>query len=147
MNIYVTSESETKLQNMIVNFKNFFVFDVQEFISNYNLDLTKPSNIYLINSEITNTILSASKLKKYQGIIYINKNLSESLYRSLVNKFGKEENIDKFILIDNGNAAKHKDLHDVFEEVFFYERFKKNKIIEYSSMFSEQKQSKKKKEK
>jgi hypothetical protein len=147
MNIYVTSESETKLQNMIVNFKNFFVFDVQEFISNYKLDLTKPSNIYLINSEITNTILSASKLKKYQGIIYINKNLSESLYRSLVNKFGKEENIDKFILIDNGNAAKHKDLHDVFEEVFFYERFKKNKIIEYSSMFSEQKQSKKKKEK
>src|SRR5574344_1672246 len=136
MNIYVTSESETKLQNMIVNFKNFFVFDVQEFISNYKLDLTKPSNIYLINSEITNTILSASKLKKYQGIIYINKNLSESLYRSLVNKFGKEENIDKFILIDNGNAAKHKDLHDVFEEVFFYERFKKNKIIEYSSMFS-----------
>ena len=63
MNIYVTSESETKLQNMIVNFKNFFVFDVQEFISNYKLDLTKPSNIYLINSEITNTILSASKLK------------------------------------------------------------------------------------
>ena len=40
--------------------------------------------------------------------------------------------IDKFILIDNGNAARHKDLFKLFEEVFFFERFRKNKIIEYN---------------
>ena len=40
--------------------------------------------------------------------------------------------IDKFILIDNGNASKHKDMFSIFEEVFFYERFKKSRIIEYN---------------
>ena len=130
MNIYVTSEPVSKLQNLIVNIKNFYLFDVQDFISKLNLDITKPSNIYYINNEITNDILSMSKLKKYQGIIYINKNLSETLYHSLKSKFGGDPNIDKFILIDNANVAKHKDLHNVFEEVFFIERFRKTKIIE-----------------
>ena len=73
-----------------------------------------------------------SKLKKYQGIIYINKNISATLYHNLKKKFQNVPTIDKFILIDNGNASKHKDLFSVFEEVFFYERFKKNRIIEYN---------------
>lgn len=80
--------------------------------------------------------MTVSKLKKYQGIIYINDNVSEQLYRSLKKKFGKEENIDKLILIDNGNVSKHKKLHGVFEEVFFYSRFRKNKIVDYT--FQEQ---------
>ena len=117
-----------------MNIKNFFIFDVQEFINNFNLDVSKPANIYLINNEITNTILSASKLKKYQGIIYINTNLTENLYYSLKKKFGNDEHIDKFVLIDNGNVAKHKELYHIFEEVFFYERFRKNKIVECNSV-------------
>jgi len=130
MNIYVTSEPYSKLQNLIVNIKNFYVLDVQNFISSLNLDITKPSNVYYINNEITTDILSMSKLKKYQGIIYINKNLSETLYHSLKAKFGNDPNIDKFVLIDNANVAKHKNLHSVFEEVFFVERFRKTKIVE-----------------
>ena len=114
-----------------MNIKNFFIFDVQEFINNFDLDVSKPANIYLINNEITNTILSASKLKKYQGIIYINTNLTENLYYSLKKKFGNDEHIDKFVLIDNGNVPKHKELYPIFEEVLFYERFRKNKIVEY----------------
>ena len=134
MNIYVTSESSAKIQNLIMNIKNFFIFDVQEFINNFDLDVSKPANVYLINNEITNTILSASKLKKYQGIIYINTNLTENLYYSLKKKFGNDEHIDKFVLIDNGNVAKHKELYPIFEEVFFYERFRKNKIVECNSV-------------
>ena len=101
MNIYVTSESSAKIQNLIMNIKNFFIFDVQEFINNFNLDVSKPANIYLINNEITNTILSASKLKKYQGIIYINTNLTENLYYSLKKKFGNDEHIDKFVSFEH----------------------------------------------
>ena len=29
MNIYVTSEPQAKIENVIVNAKNFFIFDVQ----------------------------------------------------------------------------------------------------------------------
>ena len=126
----MSSESEVKLTNVIANIKNFFVFDVQEFIKSFKLDLTKPSNIYFMNNEITSQISGASKLKKYKGIIYINKNLSEQLYYSIKNKFGKDKNIDKIVLIDNGMVAKHTDLHGIFGEVFFYDRFKKTKIVE-----------------
>lgn len=130
MNIYVTSESAAKIQSLITNIKNFYILDIQAFISEFHLDLTKPTNVYFVNNEISNRILSVSKLKKYQGIIYINNKLSESLYYSLKKRFGNDEHIDKFVLIDNGNVPKHKDLHSVFEEVFFFERFKKNKIVE-----------------
>ena len=91
------------------------------------------ANVYYINGRIIEDIISTSKLKKYQGIIYINKNITEVLYHNLKKKFGNVPTIDKFVLIDNGNAAKHKDLYGIFEEVFFYERFKKNRIIEYTA--------------
>ena len=123
MNIYVTSESSTKIQNLIMNIKNFFIFDVQEFINNFNLDVSKPANIYLINNEITNTILSASKLKKYQGIIYINNNLTENLYYSLKKKFGNDEHIDKWLTINCISKCK-----DFFRLPFF------NKTITYDDI-------------
>ena len=62
--------------------------------------------------------------------MYINKNITESLYHNLKKNFQKYPSIDQFILIDNGNAAKHRELFSVFEEVYFYERFRRNKIVE-----------------
>lgn len=137
MNIYMSSESEAKLNNVISNIKNFFVFDVQEFVKTFKLDLSKPSNIYFINNEITAQISSASKLKKYKGIIYINRNLSEQLYYSIKNKFIKDKNIDKIILIDNGLVSKHRELHELFSEIYFYDRFRKTKIVDYNSIIPE----------
>lgn len=137
MNIYMSSESETKLSSVITNIKNFFVFDAQEFVKTFKLDLSKPSNIYFINNEITAQISSASKLKKYKGIIYINRNLSEQLYYSIKNKFIKDKNIDKIILIDNALVSKHRDLHELFSEVYFYDRFRKSKIVDYTSIIPE----------
>lgn len=134
MNIYMSSESENKLSAVITNIKNFFIFDAQEFVKTFKLDLTKPSNIYFINNEITAQISNASKLKKYKGIIYINRNLSEQLYYSIKHKFSKDKNIDKIILIDNGLVSKHKELHELFSEIYFYDRFKKGKIIDYNSL-------------
>ena len=75
MNVYVTTESENKLRMLFTNIKSFFILDVQSFVSSFKLDLSKQSNVYFINTEILNQIQQASKLKKYQGIIYINKNL------------------------------------------------------------------------
>lgn len=130
MNIYVTTESENKLRMLFTNIKSFFILDVQSFVNSFKLDLTKQSNIYFINTEILNAIQQASKLKKYQGIIYINKNLDENLLFNVSSKFKQIKEINKIVLLDNGILPKHIGLYDLCEEVFFYERFYKNKIIE-----------------
>lgn len=131
-NIYMTTESEYKLKQIFSNLKNFFVLDIDAFVRNMNVDLTKQTSIYLVNSEIEKTILAQAKLKKYQGIIYINKNLSKELHDSVKTRFKNAKDINKLVLIDNGQFPKHLDLMNIFEEVLFYERFKKNKIIECS---------------
>lgn len=130
MNIYVTTESEVKLKTLFTNIKSFFIFDVQAFINDINLDLTKQSNIYFINMEIMNSICAASKLKKYQGIVYINKNLNKTIINNLKCKFKNIKEISKVVLIDNGTTPKLSNLYDACEEIYFYERFYKNKIIE-----------------
>ena len=63
-------------------------------------------------------------------LFFLKPSLLERFYHSLKAKFGDDPNIDKFVLIDNANVAKHKNLHSVFEEVFFVERFRKTKIVE-----------------
>ena len=56
---------------------------------------------------------------------------------NLKKKFQSCESIQKFVLIDNGNASKHRDMFELFEEVYFYQRFKKNKIIDYTVQISD----------
>lgn len=130
--IYMTSDSENKLRQIYTNLKNYYILDVQSFVKSLNLDLSKPSSIYIINDEIQQLVSSQLKLKKYKGVIYINSNLSKELYYSFKTYFKKhcEEDI-KIVLIDNGQFPKHWNIKDVFDEVIFYERFKKNKIIEF----------------
>lgn len=128
-NIYMSSDSESKLKTVYSNIKNFFILDVQAFVKSLNIDMNKPTSVYLINDEIEKLIISQAKLKKFKGIVYINKHLSEDLYYSFKQKFSKKDSV-KIILIDNGQFPKHEDIMDVFDEVIFYERFKKNKIVE-----------------
>ena len=130
MNIYVTTESENKLKMLFSNIKSFFILDVQSFVNSFKLDLHKQTNIFLINTEIMNTIKQSAKLKKYQGIIYINKNLDQNLIMNLQSRFKNVNEINKIVLIDNSLLPKHKDLYAYCEEIFFYERFYKNKIID-----------------
>ena len=49
-----------------------------------------------------NMVMTAAKLKKYQGIIYINKSIDPSIIRNLQSKFKNIKEINKVILIDNG---------------------------------------------
>lgn len=129
--VYMTSDSETKLRSIYSNLKNYFILDVQSFIKSLNLDLSKQSSIYIINDEIRNLMLSQLKLKKYKGVIYINHHLSKDLYISFKTYFKKCGEDIKIVLIDNGQFPKHQDIMDIFDEVIFYERFRKNKIVEF----------------
>jgi len=54
----MTSVNIETLRNVYVNIKNFFVLDVQSFIKDMNLDMTKASSIYLVNDEIQRLIIS-----------------------------------------------------------------------------------------
>ena len=129
-NIYITTESENKLKMLFTNIKSFYILDVQNFINSLKLDLNKPSNIYFINTEIINLIKQSAKLKKYQGIIYINRNLNQILLKNIQSKFKNIKEVGKIILLDNILSPKHDNLYNLCEEVYFYERFYKNKIID-----------------
>lgn len=144
MNLYLTTETENKLRSIISNIKSFYIIDVQTFINSFQLDLTKEYNIYFLNSELLENIKQISKLKKYQGIIYINQNLNECIIKNLQNKVKSIKDINKIVLLDNGSIPKHKDIYDLFEQIYFYERFCKNKIIDYSTLQKENESLKKK---
>lgn len=130
--IYMTSESESKLKQVYSNIKNYFILDVQSFVKSLNLNMDKSSSIYIINDEIQKLLLSQLKLKKFKGVIYINRNLTDNHYKSFKQCFKKYNEETKIILIDNGQFPKHTNIMNIFDEVIFYERFKKNKIIEFS---------------
>lgn len=136
-NLYMTSESETKLKSLFTNLKNFYVLDVQKFVKSLNLDMSKPSSVFLINDEIEKTILTQSKLKKYKGIIYINKALSENILQAFQQYFAKIDSDIRFILIDNHYIPKHMDIMHLFSQVIFFDRFKKNKIIEAENLINQ----------
>lgn len=125
----MTSESESKLKQVYSNIKNFYILDADKFIKSLDLDMSKQSSVYIANDEIKKIIISQSKLKKYKGIIYINKHLTDDLYQSFKVCLSKYDNV-KIMLIDNGQFPKHEDIMGVFDEVLFYERFKKNRIID-----------------
>lgn len=130
----MTDEPEYKLKQVFSNIKNFFIFDVSAFVTSLNLNLNKQSSIYYINTEIENHMLNALSLKRYNGIIYINKSLSEKLYNSIKSKFKEKYDVNKIILIDDGQFPKHTDIMCIFDEVIFYNRFSKTKIIEPSEI-------------
>lgn len=129
--IYMTSDSESKLKSIYSNLKNYYILDVQSFIKSLNLDLNKQSSIFIINDEIQTLVSSQLKLKKYKGVIYINHHLSKDLFNSFKQYFKKCGEDIKIVLIDNGQFPKHQDIMEIFDEVIFYERFKKNKIVEF----------------
>ena len=141
MNVYITTEPEAKLKVLFSNIKSFYILDVQQFINELKLDLTKQCNIYLVNTEIMSKVMTAAKLKKYQGIIYINNTLNPEIIRNLQSKFKNIQEINKVILIDNGIVPKHTDLYNICEEIYFYERFCKNKIIDCNSLFQQSKKN------
>lgn len=130
--IYMTSDSETKLRSIYSNLKNYYILDVQSFIKSLNLDISKASSIFIINDEIQSLMTQQLNLKKYKGVIYINKHLSKDLFDSFKYQFKKDGNDIRIVLIDNGQFPKHQDIMDIFDEVIFYDRFKKNKIVEFN---------------
>lgn len=129
-NIYITTESKQKLKQLFCNASDFYMLDVAKLVASLNIDLSKASSIYLINEEIEKLIMSRATLKRVRGIFYIISNMSEQLINNIKIRLSKLSCIDDFILIDNGFCPKHEKFTHLFNDVIFYERFRKNKIIQ-----------------
>lgn len=105
------------------------MLDVQNIINDMGIDPHKSTSVYLINEEITKIIKQQAVLKKVQGIFYIVNNITESLLQSLKKRITQWPEITDIVLIDNGQFPVHSNIMHLFNDVIFYERFKKNKII------------------
>lgn len=132
MKLYFTIESYRKLRHLFSNLNTFYTIDVNALINESTLDLNKESDRFIINAEIEKMILSASKLKRYTGIIYINSAINENIITNIkdsINSFSKAQ-IEYYTLLDDYDFPKMKNCYHLFDEVIFFPTFKKTKIIE-----------------
>lgn len=128
-NLYITVEPEKIISAIISNISSYYILDVQQIQKEQNLDWSKPANRYLLNNIITDIIKEKTRFKKVKGIIYINNQLTENVITALKRKFEKNE-IGKVVLIDDGEFPKLNFMYTYVDEVLFYQRFKRLKIIE-----------------
>lgn len=130
MKLYLTSESYYRVKNGFTNIHTFAIIDINLILDTLKLDMSKQSNIYLINSEIKKLLMLNAKNRKYKGIIYIAPSINKDVINN-INMFVNEiSTIDDVILLDDYDAPKLKDYYNCVEEVMFFSTFKKIKIIE-----------------
>lgn len=130
MKFYLTVESKYRIQNSFLNLNAFHIIDVQEIISSFNLDLSKQTNVFIINSYIEKSILNNAKSKRLQGIIYINNLLNETVIENLYEMIKDNTNISQMVLLDDYYTPKLLNLYKNFEEILFFPSVRKIKIIE-----------------
>lgn len=130
LNIFYTVEPAYKIKEVFVNLKYFYILDISELMKSMHLDLSKSYNIYFMNKTILDTIEEQYKRRCVKGIIFINRGLSIEAVHNIEEQL-KMRNIHvKNILIDNNQCPKLKKFYPYFEDVLFYERFRKIKINE-----------------
>lgn len=126
-NLYLTVENEKLLSNSFTNIKSFYILNIDNILK--DVDVTKKSSKYFVNKIIQDVLFEQSCLKKIKGIIYINSNLNEAVINSLKNKIKCIDNIQSLILIDNGTSLKMKKYYQLFDEILFFQKYKKIKIL------------------
>ena len=115
MKFYLTIESQERIRNTFINLNKFYILDVQEVLKELNLDLSKKSNIFLVNQHLERIIATQAKSKRLEGIIYINKNMTEKLIDSLYKTVMAQEKITGIVLMDDGCFPKLQHLHKLFD--------------------------------
>lgn len=127
MKVYFTTERYNKLKDVVTNLGSFYVINVPEIVAQTQ-DPTTPYAKYYINNTIINAFKEAHAMKKYLGVIYINKNVDKNILDN-IKKIEKDHlSVDDFILLDNSIIPKHKNIYNWFEEITFFTRLKKIKL-------------------
>lgn len=135
MKFYATIEPCRKLKNVFSNLSSFYIIDVDQILEESKLDITNKAHVYLINTELERLIINGAKSKRYNGLIYINSNINESVIdgiKGLINSL-ENSNVDSFVLLDDVDVPKLNMYYVMFDEVVFFPSMKRTRIIECSS--------------
>lgn len=134
MKLYVTSENYEKVRNSFLNLRSFSVINVQEIMASfgYTKDNMNEYSQFIINDEIRNNIKDSITKKKYFNIMYINADLSVDIIENLKDFARETESIDKIIYIDDGLT--HKELHPLFDEIVFFPKSRRVRIMQCKSI-------------
>ena len=130
MKFYVTSESVQKLRRMINNLSSFYIMDIDRMLNEMLLDSNAKPHRFVINSEISRMLASASRSKRYLGVIYVYKGINRTGISGLRNAVFNVKNgvYEVFNIIDFAETPKHDDLYDLFDEVVYVSSYKKNRL-------------------
>jgi hypothetical protein len=134
MKLYVTVENYEKVKTSFLNLRSFSIINVQEIMDNfgYTYETLDEYSQFIVNDEIRSIMNESISKKKFFNIIYINTELSVDTIENLKD-FAKESNkIDKFIFIDDGIS--HKDLYPLFDEIIFFPKCKRTRIVQCKSI-------------
>lgn len=134
MKLYITKEDYEKVKNSFLNLRTFSVINVQEIIEsfNYNKDSMNEYAQFIVNDEIENSIKDSISKKKFFNIMYVNTDLTLDTINSLKDFASETEHIDKIIFVDN--FGENKDLYPLFDEVIFFPKAKRVRIIQCQSI-------------
>lgn len=132
MKIYLTSEPYRRLQNAFTNLKAFKVIDVDYIIETCGLDPENSVHLYIINEEIQHAMLEGLNSRKFTGIIYLNSKLSPELLCSIKDTIRsiKPDADCEYVMMDDYDVPKRKDMYHFADEVMFFPMYKKTKIVE-----------------
>jgi hypothetical protein len=137
MKIYLTSEPFRKLQTVFTNLKSFKIIDIDYIIETCGLDPLLDTDAYIINEEIKLAFKEGVSGKKFNGIIYLNSNLSPNILDSIkfvmVDIIAQSKNKDldcEYVMMDDYDVPKRRDMYKHVDEVMFFPMYKKTKIVE-----------------
>jgi len=136
MNFYITIEPFLKLRRSFSNLHKFYIIDVDEMLTNMNVDLQNPGQRFIVNSEIKRMLISAAKSKRYNGILYINSRVNNDSINGIKRFISTltVSNVEAFVALDDYDVPRMKNYYDLFDEVYFFPSLKKTKIIECKSI-------------
>ena len=133
MNLYFTIESQAKIKSVLANLKSFYIIDMNDIRKEHgirNSQALRPADRFYINSIIIEKLNIAKRQKQIQGIVYINDHITQDILTGFRKITESLDMGSKFVLLDDGRVPKCRLIHGLFEEVLFFERFKKLKILE-----------------
>lgn len=136
MNFYITVEPFTKLRRSFSNLHRFYIIDVDEMLSNMNVDMNNQGHVFLVNTELKRMLASAAKSKRYNGILYINSRVNEDSILGIKKYIGTLtlSHVDAFVALDDYDVPRMNKYYGFFDEVYFFPSLKKTRIIECKSI-------------
>jgi hypothetical protein len=140
MNLYITRGDREKLKKAFLNIRKQHIIAVPEIMQQmgYEEGGVDEYSSFLINEEIKNQILAASRAKKSHSIIYSNPHLDDSVIRFIV--FFVNQNTDIAHVVFLTEEGADEDYYELFDAVTLYPTIKKVHILEckpiQSTLFS-----------